>query len=351
MNDRLRAAEYVGLADYLQLRIQLAKQRQNNDDNEDDTDEEDEEAATLGKMVILPSTFVGSPRHQQQLYQDAMAVVARFGIPSIFLTMITNTHWPEIVDNIPRGHSAADHPSLIDRVFNCKVQELLDDMLQSQIFGEPVANLNYPYNPYLLLKYKAHINVESCGTIQSVKYLYKYLFKSSDRALLQINVRNIIEYNEIENFLNGRYMSPLGACWHINEFPMHRNTHTVYRLFVHLPNRQIVRFRPGFEHQAIERNEVTKLTAWFILNQNDPNVHQHLYIDIPYFYVWNARERRWTVRQRGGDKIVVRMYSVHIRNQELYYLRLLLLHVRGARSYEEVRTVNGVIYETFKEAC
>ncbi|KAJ8912946.1 hypothetical protein NQ315_000001, partial [Exocentrus adspersus] len=140
--DRLRAAEYVGLADYLQLRIQRANQRQNNDDNEDDIDEEDEEAATLGRMVILPSTFVGSPRHQQQLYQDAMAVVARFGIPSIFLTMTTNTHWPEIVDNIPRGHSAADHPSLIDRVFNCKVQELLDDMLQSQIFGEPVANLN-----------------------------------------------------------------------------------------------------------------------------------------------------------------------------------------------------------------
>ena len=34
-----------------------------------------------------------------------------------------------------------------------------------------------PYNPYLLLKYDAHINVEVCTTIKSVKYLYKYVYK------------------------------------------------------------------------------------------------------------------------------------------------------------------------------
>ena len=29
-----------------------------------------------------------------------------------------------------------------------------------------------PYNPYLLLKYNAHINVEICSTVSAVKYLY-----------------------------------------------------------------------------------------------------------------------------------------------------------------------------------
>ena len=34
-----------------------------------------------GKVVILPSTFQGSPRAMQQNYQDAMAIVAQFGKP------------------------------------------------------------------------------------------------------------------------------------------------------------------------------------------------------------------------------------------------------------------------------
>ena len=32
-----------------------------------------------------------------------------------------------------------------------------------------------PYNPFLLLKYNAHINVEICSTVSAVKYLYKYV--------------------------------------------------------------------------------------------------------------------------------------------------------------------------------
>ncbi|XP_023312434.1 uncharacterized protein LOC108916109, partial [Anoplophora glabripennis] len=400
--ERLRAAEYVGLADYLHRTIQ------NND--------EENEGATLGRMIILPSTFVGSPRHQQQLFQDAMAVVGRYGTPSIFLTMTTSTHWREIIDNIPGGHSANDHPSLIDRVFQGKVDELMEDMLKSQVFGIPIANLYViefqkrglphchnllilrnedrltdilkidamisaeipdpqtepelfqivtscmvhgpcdnrwivPYNPYALLKYNCHINVEACASVHSVKYLYKYFFKGADMALLRVNIDNTNEYNEVENFLNGRYMSPTEACWHINKFPMHKHSHTVYRLCVHLPERQMVRFQPGLEIQAMQRNEVTQLTAWFILNQNDAEARQYRYIDIPYHYTWETRTKRWKRRQRGADKIVVRMYSVSVRNQELYYLRLLLLHVQGSRSYEDLRTVNNVLYGTFREAC
>ena len=43
-----------------------------------------------------------------------------------------------------------------------------------------------PYNPYLSLKYNAHINVEICSTVMAVKYLYKYVYKGHDKALLEI---------------------------------------------------------------------------------------------------------------------------------------------------------------------
>ena len=43
-----------------------------------------------------------------------------------------------------------------------------------------------PYNPYLSMKYNAHINVEICSTINSYKYLYKYVYKGPDMASVEI---------------------------------------------------------------------------------------------------------------------------------------------------------------------
>lgn len=34
-----------------------------------------------------------------------------------------------------------------------------------------------PYNPYLLLKYNCHINIEISSSLKSIKYLFKYLHK------------------------------------------------------------------------------------------------------------------------------------------------------------------------------
>jgi hypothetical protein len=39
-----------------------------------------------------------------------------------------------------------------------------------------------PYNLHLATKYHAHINVEICLSISSVKYLYKYVYKGPNRA-------------------------------------------------------------------------------------------------------------------------------------------------------------------------
>lgn len=64
-----------------------------------------------------------------------------------------------------------------------------------------------PYNAYLLKRYNCHINVEYVGSIRSVKYLYKYIYKGHDLAELKIvgDDKKII-YDEPDRYVNGRYV-------------------------------------------------------------------------------------------------------------------------------------------------
>ncbi|GBN83040.1 hypothetical protein AVEN_39393-1 [Araneus ventricosus] len=55
-------------------------------------------------------------------------------------------------------------------------------------------------------------------------------------------------------------------------------------------------------------------------------------------------------RTRGCNKIVPRMYVVNDKDAERFYLRMLLLHAPGATSFKFLRTVENVIYDTFKQA-
>ena len=40
-----------------------------------------------GRLILLPPTCSGGPRYMQKLYQDAMAIVCKFGKPDLFITM------------------------------------------------------------------------------------------------------------------------------------------------------------------------------------------------------------------------------------------------------------------------
>ncbi|KAG2227435.1 hypothetical protein INT45_007460 [Circinella minor] len=91
-----------------------------------------------GKHVILPSSFIGYPRHMQQLYQDAMSIVRRFGKPDLFVTMTTNSRWPEIEGSLLPGQRASDHPDLTTHVFCLKLKELIDDLTKHMVLGKVI---------------------------------------------------------------------------------------------------------------------------------------------------------------------------------------------------------------------
>ena len=93
----------------------------------------------VGRRIVLPSTFIGSTRHMQQSYQDAMAIVARFGKPDIFMTVTCNPKWKEIQENLYPGQSVSDRPDLIARVFHYKLKEIFTDIIKRKVLGEIAA--------------------------------------------------------------------------------------------------------------------------------------------------------------------------------------------------------------------
>ena len=82
----------------------------------------------LGRRVILPSSYVHGPRHYHQLYQDAMAVVQRYGKPTIFWTFTANPTWTEISRELFDGQTPANRPGLVARVFQMKLKSLMKDI-------------------------------------------------------------------------------------------------------------------------------------------------------------------------------------------------------------------------------
>ncbi|KAG6687927.1 hypothetical protein I3842_11G098700, partial [Carya illinoinensis] len=91
------------------------------------------------------------------------------------------------------------------------------------------------------------------------------------------------------------------------------------------------------------------LTEFFSTNQVDQNARRLLYKEFPEFYVWSQQYKTWTVRKK--QVIIGRIVTANPSEGERYYLRILLNHIRGPLSFDDLKTVNGVLAPTFREAA
>ncbi|GFV82386.1 ATP-dependent DNA helicase [Trichonephila clavipes] len=132
---------------------------------------------------------------------------------------------------------------------------------------------------------------------------------------------------------------------------MHEKFHAIIRLQVHLPNMQPVYFFDDEEHQAFERaaQRNSMLTAWFDLNGTDNDANRYLYAYNPKHFVW--KNNKWEIHARLGDRFLSRLYSISPKNIYRFHLWILLFHVPGAKSFEKLKTYEGVMMTSFKEAC
>jgi hypothetical protein len=99
------------------------------------------DGSRIGKRVILPGSFINSPRDMNCRFQDATAIVRKHGKPDLFITMTCNPKWPEITAALLPGQTAVDRPDLTCRVFKLKLNELMQDLTKNNIFGASVAHV------------------------------------------------------------------------------------------------------------------------------------------------------------------------------------------------------------------
>ena len=203
-----------------------------------------------------------------------------------------------------------------------------------------------PYNPFLTKRYNCHINVEICSSIQAVKYLYKYVYKGHDRANVLIDNPSTID--EVQVYLDARYISAPEATWRLLANKMHDGSPPIQRLQLHLPHLQQIYYHANDNLQeVVNRAQArdTTLTAYVKANLKYPQARELLYQDFPTYFVFKQKEREWTLRKKGIS--IGRMYFCGPKAGERFYERLLLLHTKGATSFDSLKTVNGVLYATF----
>ncbi|XP_019163439.1 PREDICTED: uncharacterized protein LOC109159782 [Ipomoea nil] len=248
----------------------------------------------------------------------------------------------------PCGKVRTNSPCMKERQWQCSYKER--DRLDNRYV--------VPHNRYLLLKYKAHINVEWCNQSRSIKYLFKYVNKGHDRVTAEFYKRCNDEENdkaidEINMYYDCRYISPCEAVWRLFGFDIQLRAPSVERLsFHHLPNQQSVIFA---DDDAVE-NIVNRPTIaqsmfleWFEANKTYTDARELTYVEMPTRFVWKKDLRKWQPRKKGFS--IGSIFYVPPATGEIFYLRCLLNKVRGPKSYEDIRTANGVQYDSFRDAC
>ncbi|GBP62999.1 ATP-dependent DNA helicase PIF1 [Eumeta japonica] len=256
---RLRAEDYVHLRD--------AMQQDNNVEN-------------VGRLVILPSSFIGGPRYMHERTQDAFCYVQILPVCKKVIALKISSSSSEQTISGENGYPLYRRKSPQHGGFTAKIR----------LRGQEIDLDNrwvMPYSPVLSRTFQAHINVEVCNSVQSIKYICKYVNKGSDQATVGFTNNN---NDEVTRFQSGRYISSSEAVWRILSFPIHERHPPVIHLDIHLEGGQRIYFNPENVTERLESPRRTTLLAFFNLCETDAFAKTLLYHEVPSFYTYNKQQ-------------------------------------------------------------
>jgi hypothetical protein len=209
-----------------------------------------------------------------------------------------------------------------------------------------------PYNPKLIMKYQAHVNIEYCNKSNCIKYLFKYINKGVDRVTATLEKCDEECVDEIKQYYDCRFLSPSESIWRIFAYKIHFRWPPVFRLTFHTKGNQRVVFKDNANLNNVlkfNNSKGTMFLAWMEANRKYHQGRHLTYTKFPTLFTYDSDGRFWKPRKRGGS--VGRLTHIPYCTRELYYMRLLLSVQVGCKSFEDIRTVEGHTYDTYREAC
>ncbi|XP_058756263.1 uncharacterized protein LOC131629499 [Vicia villosa] len=209
-----------------------------------------------------------------------------------------------------------------------------------------------PYNTRFLMKYQAHINMEWCNQSTSIKYIFKYINKGYDRITAAVSTNNNQPVDEIQQYLDCRYVSPSEACWRIYSYNIHGRKPAVEHMFYHFIGEKPIYYTDYARMEnVLETASVTEsmFTAWLVANAKYEEARTLTYGQFVSKFVYHKKQREWKPRKKGFT--IGRLIWVPPTAGELFYLRMMLTVAKGPTTYEEIRTVDNIQFDTFRDAC
>ena len=142
-----------------------------------------------------------------------------------------------------------------------------------------------PYSPLLCKTYKAHIMVELCSSVESIKYICKYVHMGSDKAIFAF--QSVNDNDDVTRYQVSRYISSNEDIWRIFTFPIYERDPAVEHLAAHIENGQRVYFTEQTALQQALTAPKTTLSEFFSLCNRQDVVSQFakilMYSDVPKF--------------------------------------------------------------------
>jgi hypothetical protein len=210
----------------------------------------------------------------------------------------------------------------------------------------------------MLRDWDGHCYVDVCN-VETVIYLYKYLFKGSKKSKFRLEgADDISDKDEIALHVRGRYLCSMDCMWRTLGYCTYpapqpsvitikamcpgpvqfhqtkgKGSNMVY-YFNRPPELSFLKYTEFFKIYIV----VKKISASQLANRK----HWHITIpNVGQLYICERDPSR---------EIVVRMEFLWPSAGEFFYLRLILLH-RPCLSFVDALTVEGILYDTFQASA
>ncbi|XP_076897877.1 uncharacterized protein LOC143551300 [Bidens hawaiensis] len=298
-----------------------------------------------------------------------------FGYPDFFITITCNPNWPEVKRFLKDTTlKSEDRPDILCRLFKLKLDAMIKLVKDKSLFGKVQACskihnpqdvdkfisaeiLNKHSDPDLYKLVYDHMIHSPCGdanpkctymvnkkcsksfpkmfndeTAVDLQGFPVYKRRDNGQYVVKSDImmdnRTVVPYNktllkQFQAHINVewcnqdgsiKYVSACEASWRIFSFDVHYRIPSVMRLAFHLPGEQQVIYGANEDTEDIlnkTTNASSMFTGWF----------------------------------------ECRVHVVPPAFDEAYYLRILLNKVKGPECFEDIGTIDGVVYETFRYAC